>query len=58
MGLLLLLWPAILIVLGAHSCSSLLMGNDGQAEGHNANQGGNSNRSLAVQGAMTFYSNN
>ena len=39
MGLLLLLWPAILIVLGAHSRSSLFMGNDGQLEGHNAKQG-------------------
>ena len=28
MDLLLLLWPAILIVLGAHNCSSLLMGSN------------------------------
>ena len=36
MSLLLWLWPAMLIDMGAHKCSSLLMENHGQLGGHNA----------------------
>ena len=53
MGSLLLLWPAILMVLGAHDRSSLLVRNNGQVEvnlKHTTLSRGNFNRSLATHG--------